>query len=689
VVLSLLISTSFLALIANPVQATPDEWGVDWLDGFHCRKLHEIGPSAGAGTGYDVGIKVYNGTGTDGTEIVAGIEYGKVYINETRWKFDDIRFTASDKLTLLPFWKENYTANVSANFWVKISANLNTTLTTIYVYWDNQYAVDGSCGEATFEFYDHFANQVWQKNLILPIPTNDWHYTEPTLLYETGRQLITGIGPVFKLWYRAQFWTGGTYLAYIKYAESNDCISWVNTTILVADPDPSGNHFALPFVCHVGAYYYLYIHGHLLNAADCWRSANGVTGWTMIKANTIVGGTSGQWDDWIMGNQFVWKEGATWYMMYDANGNPGFEMWQEGLATSPDGITWTKYGGNPVIGNASYYAGGFHYQKVGSTYYAWGQSTTSSTHILDVIDRLQSTDLHTWTRAAGIPSVFPLEPTDLTNVDPSIVYARGNVWMIYTAITDAYHWRGLTLARAGMPFDQLVQTQENQAYTNSTKWSGETDYMNVTASIATLNGHQAGVASAVINTIRKDFGPGTSARFKGIFKTPSDGVGCNAFFNNKYFPTGVTLQAGLSYTAVPSNTISVYDGASTVATTNINNANSVWDMNWQTAYFTAKQNGVEKMNCPLTTHVPTNTDMTLAFDVKKSTNQMTLDYVFVRPFVVSEPAHGGWSDLCVYSYSGIPIPPTPGGYSNENVLWALFALTIIIMCVGVIYHKLY
>lgn len=702
VVLSLLISTSFLALIANPVQASPDEWGVDWLDGFHCRKLHEIGPSAGAGTGYDVGIKVYNGTGTDGTEIVAGIEYGKVYINETRWKFDDIRFTASDKLTLLPFWKENYTANVSANFWVKISANLNTTLTTIYVYWDNQYAVDGSCGEATFEFYDHFANHIWQKDgVILPIATNDWHFTEPTVLYETGRQILTsGIGPVFKLWYRAQELSGGTYYGYLRYCESENGIDWSSSnTLFTAPADASGSALSLPSISHIGNYYYLYVHRNSvpapLNTMDCYRSSNGMTGWALIGSDTIHSG-AGTWDNYILGNVFVWKEGATWYCIYEADSLASPNLWRCGLQTSTDGLSWTIYGTNALIGNASCSFGGPCVQKIGSTYYVWGQESRDLTHW--AITRWSSNDLHTWVRANGYEPIFPatLAIEHTLMVDPYLVYARGNIWMYYSAVTDAYHWNGLSLARSGIPFDQLVQTQEIQAYNKTLNWNGTTNlgsdsmnYVNVTNSIATIHGENYPPWGAIgMNSKKQNLDIGMSVRFNGSFHTPSGTFEATNFWIRDS-ATHVSQGIYLSWTAAPHNYYGVYDGTTNQVTTNIDNRLSTWDLTWISGKTAVYQYGVEKLNSPLTTNVPATTPMCISFEAWGSTHHMDIDYTFVRPYIASEPAHGGWSDLCVYSYSGIPIPPTPGGYSNENVLWALFALTIIIMCVGVIYHKLY
>ena len=71
--------------------------------------------------------------------------------------FTDLRFTASDGTTLLSFWTNSYTSGVSANVWVKVTDNLDTSK-LIYMYYGNAGASNLSNATATFIFFDDFEN---------------------------------------------------------------------------------------------------------------------------------------------------------------------------------------------------------------------------------------------------------------------------------------------------------------------------------------------------------------------------------------------------------------------------------------------------------------------------------------------------------------------------------------------------
>lgn len=71
----------------------------------------------------------------------------------------------------------------------------------------------------------------------------------------------------------------------------------------------------------------------------------------------------------------VIKIGDLYYMYYSGNSSAG---WKIGIATSPDGINWTRYSGNPILSsNQSWESGGVYIPsviKVSSQYYMVYQS---------------------------------------------------------------------------------------------------------------------------------------------------------------------------------------------------------------------------------------------------------------------------------------------------------------------------
>lgn len=126
--------TSFAFILTSPVNAT----GANWLTGWLYRKSHVINNAAGSGAGYQVQIKVYKGSGADGTETVDGIYSGKVYCSGNCLDdFGDIRFTDDDGSTELSYWIEDTTlsSGSSAVFWVKVADDLTTNPQTIYIYY--------------------------------------------------------------------------------------------------------------------------------------------------------------------------------------------------------------------------------------------------------------------------------------------------------------------------------------------------------------------------------------------------------------------------------------------------------------------------------------------------------------------------------------------------------------------------
>jgi hypothetical protein len=69
----------------------------------------------------------------------------------------DVRITAADGVTLLPFWIESWNSVAqTGSIWVRMPSVPNGT-STLYLYYGNPGATSASDGSATFEFFDDFS----------------------------------------------------------------------------------------------------------------------------------------------------------------------------------------------------------------------------------------------------------------------------------------------------------------------------------------------------------------------------------------------------------------------------------------------------------------------------------------------------------------------------------------------------
>jgi predicted GH43/DUF377 family glycosyl hydrolase len=257
-----------------------------WLSGWNYRKSHIINSSAGAGTDYQVRLRLHNVDGTDWQE--------NAYLSgKAESDLSDVRFTSSDGTTKLNYWLE---------------------------------------GLELIELTKYSANPI---------------------LNNTGSQGKSTFASAFKV--------GDTYHMYFSYDMPSHGI-----TVIGHATSPDGK------------------------------------AWTKDTANNpVLNVSAGQWDSGFVDVPSTWKEGSTWYMLY--LGGPPFKI---GLATSSDGVTWTKSGFNPVLAGTAgeWDASGIEpwgIIKVSSTYYLW---YSIPTYLVERgVGLATSTDLTTWTKDSKNP----------------------------------------------------------------------------------------------------------------------------------------------------------------------------------------------------------------------------------------------------------------------------------------------
>jgi hypothetical protein len=148
-----------------------------WLAGWEFRKSHVITSAVGAGTGYQVKMTVYYGSGSDSGQIV--------YCDgKCKADFGDLRFTGSDGVTLLDYWIEEQVDSDHATLWVEVAEDLSSDV-TIYMYYGNVSATTMSNGDNTFIFFDNFVGD--------SLDLSKWVVRQGDVSVASGELVLTGI----------------------------------------------------------------------------------------------------------------------------------------------------------------------------------------------------------------------------------------------------------------------------------------------------------------------------------------------------------------------------------------------------------------------------------------------------------------------------------------------------------------
>ncbi len=128
--------------------------------------------------------------------------------------------------------------------------------------------------------------------------------------------------------------------------------------------------------------------------------------WTKHAGNPIMTPGPGAWDGGSVRVPMVWKEGTDYHMIYTGAGSGGMQI---GYATSMDGISWTKSPANPVFNDPTWAHGeteNWGVMKVGNEYQMWYSDFGVRQSGLAV-----STDLVNWTP-------YQTDPIFATSGDP-------------------------------------------------------------------------------------------------------------------------------------------------------------------------------------------------------------------------------------------------------------------------------
>ena len=129
-------------------------------------------------------------------------------------------------------------------------------------------------------------------------------------------------------------------------------------------------------------------------------SPDGVT-WTKYAGNPVLTPGPANWDLALIRNPMVWKAGTNDYRMIYTGVDSG-GVTQVGYATSNDGINWVKYANNPVFNDPNWATNeteNWGVIKVGNEFLMWYSSTTTPREAGIAV----STNLINWTPSSGSP----------------------------------------------------------------------------------------------------------------------------------------------------------------------------------------------------------------------------------------------------------------------------------------------
>ena len=160
--------------------------------------------------------------------------------------------------------------------------------------------------------------------------------------------------------------------------------------------------------------------------------------WTPDDKPALDLGKPGSYDDYDVLGPSLLVENGVYKMWYTAGGGPGTGM-TIAYATSPDGITWTKYEKNPVMAEkGAYYPAVL---KVGETYMMWYSLPDKNDKGHTAIYLATSPDGITWTQHPDNPVLRHGEEAawdGKTVFEPS-VYFDGRVYhMWFTGVNGPF-----------------------------------------------------------------------------------------------------------------------------------------------------------------------------------------------------------------------------------------------------------
>jgi len=187
------------------------------------------------------------------------------------------------------------------------------------------------------EWIDYTGNPVLEPG---PSGWDVYMIADPSVLYENG---------VYMMWFHGHPYEGSH--ARIGVANSTDGVNWTkysgNPIIASSRPWEESHVYLMSVIKDNGVYKMWYTGRSYLGAKIGFANSTDGFSWTKYVGGPVLdAGLGVSWDSKHVAEPSVIKEGSTYKMWY--RGQNG-TISQIGYATSPDGLNWTKYAGNPIL----------------------------------------------------------------------------------------------------------------------------------------------------------------------------------------------------------------------------------------------------------------------------------------------------------------------------------------------------
>ncbi len=218
--------------------------------------------------------------------------------------------------------------------------------------------------------------------------------------------------------------------------------------------DDHGATFASVIWDNAEGEFRMYYHGFTSAGAAAHQvgmatSTDGLN-WTKYPGNPIVTPGPSAWDNHSVRVPMVWKEGTDYHMIYTGYNGSAFQV---GYAYSSDGINWTKHASNPVFNDptwANNETENWGVMKVGSDYLMWYSDFGVRRSGIAV-----SSDLLSWTpHTAGPIFGSVVGPSDYryNQYCPFSFKYGGDYYVLVPSYNNTYNFSRYYLYRSSSPY---------------------------------------------------------------------------------------------------------------------------------------------------------------------------------------------------------------------------------------------